>query len=216
MAPFALHRPVPPAHLAEPGDTFAPAPDLATFLHDAFIAPGAPFHRQEYEHLAEARIGVLWTNAIRVKNGLQTLGMAQLWRDSGDKWSSGRSAQQVREWFAGWWDDPYPDFLLTFYAPFAAEANDPSACALFSHELRHCGQDTDAYGEPKYDDSGNPVFAMVGHDVEQFVSVVEDFGIEAAGQRAVEFVRAAQRAPRFSAGEVAGVCGCGTTLRMVA
>lgn len=213
-------RPMVPAHLREWGSSFEPAPDLLAFLRYAFIDELAPFGRPEYEHLREAKIGVLWTNVERVKDGLLTLGMAQLYRSSGDKWTSGRSAQQVFDWFVNWWpdedDDPYPDFILTFYAPEAAEMNDPSFAALCAHELRHCAQKLDQYGEPKFDDDGNPEFAMQGHDVEEFVSVVEDFGIEAAGPMAARFVEAAQRAPRFSAGEVAGVCGCGARIQLVA
>lgn len=213
-------RPMPPADLHNEGDVFVPAPDVLWFLRAAFIDPGAPFGRPEYEHLREARIGTLWTNVERMKNGLLTLGMAQLYRASGDKWMSGRTAQQVREWFEGWWDDDrdglYPDFIITLYAPRAAEMNAPSFAALCAHELRHCGQKTDRWGEPKYDGDGNPEWAMVGHDVEEFVSVVEDFGIQAAGPMAARFVEAAKRVPRFSAGEVAGVCGCGARLQLVA
>lgn len=216
-----IPRPAPPPHLVSPfgAPRFEPALNVAAFLSEAFIRPDAPFHREEYVHLAEAKIGVLWTNVERVKDGLGTLGMAQLFRISGDKWSSGRSAQQVLEWFGDWWDDdldPYPHFLLTFYAPWVVQANDPSACALFAHELRHCGQKRDRWGELKFDDNGDPEFAIQGHDVEQFVSVVEDFGIEAAGQAGVRLVEAAKKTPRFSAVEVAGVCGCGAKLQAVA
>lgn len=221
MRTHDLCKPEPPEHLQSPWGAarFEPAPDLAEFVREAFIEPGASFWRPEYEHLQEARIGILWTNVERVKDGLGTLGMARLVRVSGDKWTAGRSAQQSIEWFADWWpdaDDPLPHFELTFYAPWVAIANDPSACALFAHELRHCGQKLDRWGEPSFDDSGDPQFAMVGHDVEQFVSVVEDFGIAAAGQAGVRFVEAAQKAPKFSAGEVAGVCGCGAKLQAVA
>lgn len=212
-------RPIPPAFLHEPGDRFEPDRSLHDFLHAAFIDEGAPFGRSEYKHLREAKIGALWTNAERVKDGLLTLGMAQLYRNSGDRWVSGRSAQQTLEWFGSWWDDPldpYPDFILTFYAPYAVGANDPSFAALCAHELRHCAQKRDRWGEPKFDKNGMPEFAMLAHDVGEFVSVVEDFGIEAAGPSAVQFVEAARQAPRFDAGVVAGVCSCGTRIQLVA
>jgi hypothetical protein len=201
------------------GSTFEPAPELRAFLHHTFILKGAPFHRPEYEHLVEAKIAVLWTNRERVKDGLMTLGMAQLYRASGDKWTAGVGQQQVLRWFSSWWDDPqdpFPDFVLYFYAPAVAAMNDPTACALFAHELRHCAQKRDRWGEPMFDENGDPVFAIQGHDVEQFVSVVEDFGIEAAGQAGLAFVEAAQRPPRFGHVEVAGVCGCGAQLQAVA
>ena len=221
MRTHRLCLPEAPEHLRSPfgGSLFEPAPDLAGFIQEAFVQPGAPFWRAEYEHLAEARIGVLWTNVDRVKDGLRTLGMCRLVRASGDKWSNGRALQQSLEWFADWWpdaDDPLPHFELTFYAPWVAQANDPSACGLFAHELRHCGQKTDRWGEPAFDENGDPLFAIQGHDVEQFVSVVEDFGIAAAGQAGVRFVEAANRPPRFTAAEVAGICGCGAKLQAVA
>lgn len=68
----------------------------------------------------------------------------------------------------------------------------------------------------QFDRDGNPEWTIVGHDVEEFVSVVEDFGIEAAGPAAVRFVEAARKAPRFSAVDVAGVCGCGAKIQLVA
>lgn len=198
---------------------FAPAPELAGFIRQTFIEQGAPFWREEYAHLAEARIGVLWTNVERVKDGLRTLGMARLVRASGDRWSNGRVLQQSVEWFGDWWadaDDPLPHFEITLYAPYVALASYPTACALIAHELRHCGQKSDRWGEPAFDENGDPIYAMVGHDVEQFVSVVEDFGIEAAGQAGVRFVEAAKKKPRFGASEVAGICGCGAKLQAVA
>lgn len=212
------NRPAPPDPLRDVGYRFEPAPELLEFLRAAFIEPDAPFYRDEYEHLLDARIAVLWTNVERVKDGLLTLGMAQLWRNSGDRWTSGRSAQQIDEWFSEWWPDeldPSPHFILTFYAPYVAGTNDSSACALFAHELRHCGLKLDAFGCPKFGDEG-PEYAMVGHDVNEFVSVVEDFGIEAAGPAAVAFVEAAKRRPRFGAAHVAGGCGCGAKLQAVA
>lgn len=214
-------RPMPPEHLRHAGGSrFEPAPDLHAFLQQAFITDGAPLCRDEYEHLQDARIGVLWTNAERVKDGLFTLGMAQLYRASGDKWTSGRAAQQIAEWFGDWWpdaDEPVPHFILTFYAPYVFEANDPSACALFSHELRHCGQKLDPFGLPAFHPvTSEPLYAIQGHDVEEFVSVIEDFGIEAAGGAALAFVEAAKQAPRFSATHLAGVCGCGAKLHAAA
>lgn len=218
---MSTHRPLPPSHLSDTGDHFEPSRELHDFLQAAFIAEGAPFGREEYEILREAKIGTLWTNVERRKDGLLTLGMAQLFRISGEKWSAGRTAQQLREWFKDWWPededfDPYPHFLLIFYAPYAAKASDASFAALCAHELRHCGQKRDRWDEPKFDQDGNPEWAMVGHDVEEFVSVVEDFGAAAAGPMVTRLVEAAKKAPRFSAGEVAGVCGCGARIQLVA
>lgn len=213
-------RPLPPPHLREEGDRFEPSRELHDFLRATFIDAGAPFGRQEYEVLREAKIGVLWTNVERIKDGLFTLGQAQLVRNSGDKWTAGRAAQQLREWFASWWPDdeldPYPHFVLTFYAPYAAEASDASFAALCAHELRHCGQKRDRWGEPRFLKGGSPEWVIVGHDVEEFVSVVEDFGAAAAGPMVTRLAEAAKTAPRFSAGEVAGVCGCGARIQLVA
>lgn len=206
-------RPLPDPDLRESGSSFAPAPDLHRFIRQAFIAKDAPFWREEYDHLEEARIGVLWTNVDKTKNMVSWAASAELVTLGGDKWSKGRSIQQMVEWFGEWWEgawaDELPDFILTFHGPSAAASNDVGFCAMVAHELRHCAQKVDRWGDPMWNDAdGRPQFAIMDHDVSTFVSVAEDFGpVERNVGRLMEALKAR---PRFPGAMVEGVCGvCG-------
>lgn len=49
--------------------------------------------------------------------------------------------------------------------------------ALIYHELCHFEQMTDKEGSPKYDDNNRPMYKVIGHDLEEFVSVVKRYGL---------------------------------------
>ena len=206
-----LARPLPPPALREDGNYFLPAREVHDFIRAAFIDPAGPFWRAEYEHLEVAHIGVLWTNVPKIKGMVQWAASAELVTMGGDKWTKGRALQQYAEWFMGWWDGfesgegEIPDFIITIYGPGAAESNDAGFCRTIAHELRHCAQKLDNFGEPAFDNDGRPQYAIRDHDVSEFVSVVEDFGPIGANVSAL--VSAAARAPRFPGAYVAGVCG---------
>lgn len=212
---IATTRPLPPPRLRMLGDHFAPARDLHQFILSAFIQEGAPFYRPEYEHLRDARIGVLWTNVEKVKNGVAWAASAELVTTGGDKWTKGRSLMQLEEWFGEWWpmgddDSTLPDFVLTFFAPAAGYMNDIGFCATVAHELRHCAQKRDRFDEPAFDQlTGRPLFTILDHDVSTFLSVAEDFGdVERNVAELVEIVNRNQ--PRFPGALVEGICGvCG-------
>ncbi len=73
------------------------------------------------------------------------------------------------------------------------------------HELYHCAQALDQYDSPKFDRFGAPVFAMRGHDLEQFLGVVERYGPTTQAER--EFLRAAKSAPLIGDGVIDLACG---------
>lgn len=205
-------RPIPPPRLRLPGDHFAPARDLQQFILSAFVMEGAPFYRSEYEHLQEAKLAVLWTNVEKAKNGVMWAASAELVTVGGDKWTKGRSLQQLEEWFGGWWGPgesvfgPLPDFVLTFYAPATSGMNDTGFCATIAHELRHCAQKTDRFDEPMFDkETGRPQYAILDHDVSTFLSVAEDFGSVERNVR--ELNEILKTAPRFPGAIVEGICG---------
>lgn len=213
-----LARPLPPVSMREEGCAFLPARELHDFIRAAFVEEGAPFYRDEYAHLAFARIGVVWTNQPKTKAMVAWAASAQLVSLGGDAWSKGVELQQYREWFGGWWDEvdeetglpALPHFRLTFYGPCAAEMNDVGFCATVAHELRHCAV-KEKDGEPVWGDDG-PAFAIRDHDVTAFLSVAEDFG--AVERNVPELLSALRHAPRFPGAAVAGICG--TCLRAVA
>lgn len=99
-----------------------------------------------------------------------------------------------------------PDFIITIDAAWWLQASDAEACALVEHELYHCAQDRDEYGAPKFNkQTGRPVFAMRGHDVEEFIGVVRRYGADAAGIRAL--IEAAEAGPEIAAASIAQCCG---------
>ena len=65
---------------------------------------------------------------------------------------------------------------------------------------------------PKFSkQTGRPVFAIRGHDVEEFVGVVERYGAEATNVQAL--VRAANKGPSIAQAAIANACG--NCLRLV-
>ncbi len=70
----------------------------------------------------------------------------------------------------------FPDFILTLDATFWSVATRMQREALVFHELCHCHHETDKEGELRFDDTGRPVFGIVGHDIEEFNDVVRRYG----------------------------------------
>jgi hypothetical protein len=197
-------RPTPPADLGL--NSFTPAPEVAEWIRRNYIEPTGPLFTQEHVHLEYATIGVLWASYLNVKQMRRIIGQAELPQPRGNAWAKGRAEQQLNEWFG-----EIPDFVLTFDADYVRDCADIAFCALVDHELCHCAQAVDEFGAPKFSQDGRPKFAMRGHDIEEFVSVVRRFGIESAGKSAVDFVKAAQSAPEIGAVDIAKACGtcCG-------
>lgn len=201
-------RPLPPEEMADPVELFMVADDLREWIIATFVDPNGQLANSDHAHLADAEIGVLWTNCDNSRNMRSVIGQAELMPPMAmGKWQRSRAIQQVQEWFGD-----VPDFLLTFYAPAASTMDDASFCALVEHELYHCGQKLDAFGGPKFTQDGKPSFAIRGHDVEEFVGVVARYGATAAGVQ--EMVDAANRNPMLMRATIAGACG--TCLRAVA
>ena len=208
-----MKRPFPPLELADElrhPDIVAPAPDVWSWADATFLREGrSPLFNEEHEHLLAAHVGVLWTN---VPNGRQmrgVVGQAEMPRVIGT-WARARFEQQMRDWFGG-----VPDFLITLDAVYASRIDDTTFCALVEHEMLHCGHARDAEGNFRFSSStGLPIFAIRGHDAEEFVSIVARYGVGAAAGGVAELVAAAQRAPSIAAASIASACG--TCLRMAA
>lgn len=215
---LVLSRPRPPEHLTSldaliAAGVFVPAPELADWIAAAYLDEKGALFNAEHVHLRQARIGVLWTNVLNSRRQRRIVGQAEIPARGGGTlgvWARARIEQQVREWFG-----ELPDFMLTFDAVHAANADDASFCALVDHELYHCAQQQDDFGAPKFNkDTGKPLWTMRGHDVEEFVGVVRRFGIEAAGDSATDLVIAAASPPEIAAGRIGAACG--TCLRVAA
>jgi hypothetical protein len=201
-------RPYPPPEVLESFPSrFIPSPDLNSWARSTFIAETAQLANPDHFHLNQAEIGFLWTNEPNERRGKMVLGMCQLMPPSGDKWAAGRAISQIEEWFGD-----MPDFLITLFAPVAADMDDASFMALVEHELYHAAQAVDKFGQPKFSkETSRPVWAMRSHDVEQFVGVVRRYGADAAMVR--EMVSAANKGPEIAAAKIAAACG--NCLRLV-
>jgi hypothetical protein len=196
-------RPTPPEHLADPyaPPTFRPAAELDAWARQSFIDEGAWMENPDHAHLRMAHIGWLWTNVEMKRHGRRFLGMCEHPMVTAATWSKARGEHQMRQWF-----EKVPDFVITIFAPVAAEMDDRQFCALVEHELYHAAQAKDEWGQPKFSDAtGAPMFAMRGHDVEEFVGVVERYGSTSpALSTMVESVNAG---PLFDDDGIAFACG---------
>lgn len=195
-------RPHPPDEVGqEEPERFAPDQRFADWIRDTFVAAGGPLVNEDHEHLLDARIGVLWTNVINERQMRHVMATAEIPQTMGGSWKRGRAEQQLRDWFLF-----VPDFVLTFSGPDCARLDDRSFCALVEHELYHCAQKQDAFGAPMFDrETGAPVFAIRGHDVEEFTAVVRRYGPTSAAVQ--DMVDAANSAPLIGDGPIELACG---------
>lgn len=194
-----LIRPQPPERLIELGNEFEPAPDVAQWLRKTFVEKTGPLYHKEHDHLKFARIGCLWTNADNIKRGRVIAGTAEMPFFRGDGWQKARQAYQLVEWFGF-----EPTFLITLSAPIVAKANNARWLAIAEHELLHCGQAQDKYGNPWWIKTG-PKFSMRGHDFENFYLIAERYGPEAAGISPL--VGILKRKPIIPASQIQYACG---------
>lgn len=201
-----LTRPRPPARLLDEdaAGTFEPAPEVEEWARAVFVDPGGPYYDEDHEHLEDAKIGVLWTNTLNMRRGVVVAGDAQMpMRTAGrlGGWEKEVYLWNLRRWFGT--DEIH--FLLRFSAAACDEYDDLSFSAIVKHELCHCAQALDRGGQKWFRENGSRVFTMAPHDVEQFVSVVRDFG--PVGRNTPEFIEAARQRPRFGEAQVRVACG---------
>lgn len=199
-------RPVPPESLADTlfEDRFEPAAGLSEWVVTTFIDASGDLHNPEHAHLADVQIGFLWASQSYTKAGRRILGLTEDLQASmrGNPWQSGRSSQQLREWFG---DEPR--FLITLDAQHCATCSDIEFCALVEHELYHCGHRRDEFGSLAYDKDGRPKLFMRPHDVEEFVGVVERYGVGDPGGYLGRLIVAAARGPSIAPIRVSQACG---------
>jgi hypothetical protein len=166
-------------------------------MRDAFIDPGSKYYNTDHAHLTMASIGVLWTNEPNERQMNKVVGTAEVVKapTSMGKWQKERFLYQIRQWFGY-----KPDFLITLYAPYCAEADHWSFCALAEHELYHCAL-------LRFTNMGMPVWTIKGHDVEEHVGVVERYGVGAAAGKTKQLVEAAKKKPLMGRAQIQGLCG---------
>lgn len=197
-------RPFPPEAMFDTeGQSFTPAPEVSEWLKTTFIDEASLVHNPDHAHLANAHIGVLWTTIDNNSKGRRVIGQCEIGNPQGamGKWSRARAVQQIEEWFGC-----IPSFIITLDADYCRQCGDAEFMALLEHETYHAAQDVDAFGAPKFSrTTGEPVFVIKGHDVEQFVGVVRRYGADASGVR--EMVDAANRTPEIARARIEHACG---------
>lgn len=207
-----LKRPFPPEDMMDVDGgppSFRPDDKLAKWIHETFISGTGPLVHEVHSHLVQADICCLWTTAMNARQQKEIVGQARIPSPQGERWSRAMAEYQRFEWFGR-----EPDFLLIFYAPYVVTIEDAAWCALVEHELCHCAQAVDKEGERMFDEEGKPRYALKGHDVEEFVHVVQRYGVENGAGMTRQLVHAAMQAPTVAQADLR--MACGTCLRMVA
>lgn len=197
---------MPPASVLEPlfEDRFEPDPELTKWVRSTFIDPGGDLYNPEHGHLADVDIGFLWSAQGFTKAGRRVLGLCEDLRQSGrgNAWQRGRASQQMREWFG-----TEPRFLITLDAQHCADCSDAEFCALVEHELYHAGHQRDEFGELAYDKAGEPRLYLRPHDIEEFVGVVERYGVGDPDSYLGKLIMAAAKGPTVAPIRIAQACG---------
>jgi hypothetical protein len=189
------------------GEDFRPDNYLRDWMYETFLEPKSPLYNPEHDHLMKANIGCLWSSVPNSRHGQHIVGMCEfagMIGGNAGKWAKARAQYQLKEWFG----DVELDFLLTFDADYMAKASDATFCAVVEHELLHCGQALE-FGIPKFRKNGLPKFAVRGHDVEEFVSVIWRYGAKASPQsdNILSMAKAALKKPAIGAAEINIACG---------
>ena len=202
--------PAPPDDVLQGPGTVSPALDVEAWVLDTVLDEDGALYNPDHGHLAEgaARVAFLWCSDRYAKNGRVVLGTCQLGPPRGNAWNVARQRDQLETWFGA-----VPDFLVTLDARFFAGAlaadRAAPALAVVEHELYHAAQKTDRYGDPAFDPDGRPVWAVRGHDVEEFVGVVRRYGLDTPGIRpmaaAIDHVR--EHGPDVVQATIDGLCG---------
>lgn len=69
-----------------------------------------------------------------------------------------------------------PQYVVVINGPWWEQASAMEREALVFHELSHVKQAVDKFGALRFNRDGNPVFRIVGHDIEAFGVEVQRYG----------------------------------------
>lgn len=185
---------------------FLPAHEVRDWARSTFIDKDAPLCNPDHAHLRLADVLFVWSSVNFKRQGQVVVGTAQI----GKQRPSGPGQKEfIESRYLEWNRGVLPDFIVTICAPYVKEAAPDAICALVEHELYHCGQQKDRFGFPQYFKSGMPKFALRGHDVEEFVGVVERYG-DLGNPSMLRLKDALNSKPSIRPSQSRGVvCGCG-------
>jgi len=204
-----IKRPMPPKHIGQLTDgewnMFVPAPELLQFVSDSFIGEDKPLYNEDHNHLIGADIAFLWAPSGFETKQRFVIGQCEEVTFRCGPWQKARQEQQMIQWFGH-----VPEFLITVDAKYCEQASDADFCALLEHELYHIGQKLDGFAQPKFTKSGHAALEMRGHDVEEFIGIVQRYGVGNPNGATARFVKAANSKPTVS--KLALFHACGTCL----
>ncbi len=125
----------------------------------------------EHQHFRDDGIAVefLYRIAPKIKAGKQQLGMMALPTVQGQ--FKDLFEQLLCQFFGR-----MPHFLCILDQEFWLAADQVTREALLEHELCHVRQEVTKTGELRFDQDGNPVYGIVGHDIEEFNYIVRKYG----------------------------------------
>lgn len=205
--PRSARRPEPPRQMGEFADgrwtpTFAPAPEVRSWIQSELLAESGVLHNPDHAHLIDADWEVLWAAEGFEKQGRRVVGTAEEVVFRCNAWQRGRQELQMHEWFGR-----VPTYLITLDARYARTCSDVEWCALVEHELYHIAQRTDEFGTPQFTKDGEPKLFIRGHDVEEFIGVARRYGMGAPNGPLARLVAAGSKAPEVGRVAIAGACG---------
>jgi len=161
----------------------------------AYVIPNDEFHPQRYfkklielqehRHLLDGEVVVdfLLVREPVIKQGRQVLGAVHMPSVQGQ-------LKGVFTWMFLNTFGRLADFLVLLDKDFWMGECDRTREILMYHEMCHMVHKVDGDGEPRFNESGKPVFGLQAHDVEEFANTVKRYGAYSA--EIEEFITAAQ------------------------
>src|ERR1051326_627408 len=195
-------RPHPSEELRVPGFQIEPSTELADWLMNTFVHEDGELCNEEHAHLRTANIAAIWTNVVFEDGLMPVAGMAENVKIKGKPWPRAERTDHLCLLHGN-----VPQARIWLYAPYAVTLDDPSFCALVEHELYHLAQKTDKEQQPMFDEEGRPALTTRAHDVGEFISVVERYGVGAVHPNVRKMVEAAKKKPLVTGESIRLVCG---------
>ena len=198
-------RPMPPDLLFDDSNWikhFVPADGIAHWVATTLLDESSPLYNGDHNHLHFADIEYLWAATANNRQMRRVVGQCEEVTFRAGAWQKGRQEQQMKEWFGR-----VPTYLITLDAHYARECSDVEFCALVEHELMHVGQKTDEFGAPVFNKDGSPKLGLRAHDIEEFVGIVERYGVGGPDSAIARMVRAANKGPTIANLSIAQACG---------
>lgn len=122
-----------------------------------------------FGHLEDSNLGFLMTDEeIRVQ-GREKAGYAAMPQAQGQ-------SRKLLDWALESVFGFSPDALVVVQEDLWATLTENERIALTFHELRHLRHKTTPKGAPSFTPDGRPVLEIDGHDTEEFLDVVQNFG----------------------------------------